>query len=172
MRATPLIIALAAIAMLPACRKRPPTPGLAAAVTIPGGAESPSAAGLWVQRVTDSDGVSVTRLCLDEASAGQLSYLGRQLGGRCQRNVMAQAANGEWHFTTTCGVGASAVTTEGVAHGDFAQHYVVEALTTVAGSPRRVEADISWQGACPKTMKPGDIVLPGGAHARMADLGA
>ena len=88
------------------------------------------------------------------------------------RPLSTQAANDEWHFTTTCGVGASAVTTEGVAHGDFAQHYVVEALTTVAGSPRRVEADISWQGACPKTMKPGDIVLPGGAHARMADLGA
>jgi hypothetical protein len=170
MRATPLIIALTAIAALPACQKRPAAAAIAAAAIIPGGGEAPRPSGLWEERVTDRDGVSISQLCLDDASAGQLSYLGRQLGGRCQRNVMEQAANGEWHFTTTCDAGA--VTTQGVAHGDFAKHYVVEAVTTAGGSPRRVVADISWQGACPKTMKPGDIILPGGAHARTTDLGA
>jgi|SRR5579872_4200609 len=168
MRAMPLIIALAAIGALPACHKRQASPPLAAAAVIPGGGETARAAGLWEERVTDRDGVSVSQLCLDDVSAGQLSYLGRQLDGRCQRDVMAEAANGEWHFTTTCG----AVTTEGVAHGDFAKHYVVEALTTAGGAPRRVVAEITWQGACPKTMRAGDIVLPGGAHARTSDLGA
>jgi len=172
MRAKPLVLTFALTAALCACGKRPAQPTPSAAATIPGAGEAPRAAGLWIERVSDRDGVSVSQVCLDANASGQLSYFGRQLGAKCRRNVIAEASNGEWRFSTTCGDGASQVSTEGVAHGDFRKHYVIDALMTGGGTSRRVQADVSWQGVCPAGMKPGDMVLPGGAHARMADLKA
>jgi hypothetical protein len=71
------------------------------------------------------------------------------------------------------------VSTDGVAKGDFARHYTVEAVTQTSGAaaaaangPRRVLADIVRQSECPKDMKPGDVVWPDGARSRLDGLAA
>jgi len=140
--------------------------------------ETPIAAGFWTQRVSDHSRVMVTSYCLDGAAAQQLAALGRKLAQACRHQNVAQAADGSWRFSTECNAGVwGNVATDGVAHGDFARHYTVEAQTQTAGAGRvnggrRVLADISWQSACPRDMKPGDVVWPDGRRSRLADLPA
>jgi hypothetical protein len=89
---------------------------------------------------------------------------------------MARAADGSWHFSTACDMGAGGrVSTEGVLHGDFASHYTIEAQSQTVGAatangPDRVKADVRRLGDCPADMKPGDVILPDGAHTRLDNL--
>jgi hypothetical protein len=69
------------------------------------------------------------------------------------------------------------VASEGLMRGDFASHYFVEAETQTVGAassaangPSRVLADMQRLGDCPKDMKPGDVVMPGGARSRLETL--
>src|SRR5689334_22040434 len=99
--------ALLAAAALAGCQ-RPPAPGAEAAKAGPtpsataaashapshAGASATAAApasvrrpGLWEQRVSDGQGVQVTRLCLDPATDQRLSVFGRQLNeNQCQNH--------------------------------------------------------------------------------------
>src|SRR4029077_20434457 len=121
----PLIFLTAALA-LGACHKAPTN--AATATAIPGAGDPQLAAGLWAERVSDRSGAAVTQYCLDPATAGTFAYFGRQLNGRCNRHDIAPAADGSWHFSTACDMGAwGKVSTEGVMHGDFKSHYVIEA---------------------------------------------
>jgi len=179
MRATNSIVPLAlAILALGACHRGG---GAASSQTaIPGAGEAQRAAGLWVEKVADRHGVATTQYCLDQASAGRLSYLGRQLNGKCSRHDMARAADGSWHFATACDMGAwGKVATEGVIKGDFASHYTVEATSQTvdaadssANGPRRMTADVQRVGDCPKDLAPGEAILPDGRHAKLNDLSA
>jgi hypothetical protein len=172
MRASPQILALAALAAVSACHKPAPGPTSSAAIAAPGPHLAP---GLWVQKVADRHGVSVTRYCLDAASAGALAAFDHAQNGHCSRHDMARAADGSWHFSTACDMGAwGKVATEGVMKGDFTSHYVVEANSQTVGAaqsavngPWRVTADIRRAGDCPKDMHPGDVLLPGGVHTRL-----
>jgi hypothetical protein len=176
MRASHPLLALAALATLAACNRTTHAHGDATTVALPSGPHV--AAGLWAQRVSDSRGARETRYCLDAASAGALASFTRQLGGRCGKHDMARAADGSWHFSTSCDMGAwGKVSTEGVIHGDFARHYTVEAQTQTVGAaqeaangPDRIKADVRRLGDCPADMKPGDVILPGGAHTRLDAL--
>ncbi|HUZ12067.1 MAG TPA: DUF3617 family protein [Caulobacteraceae bacterium] len=173
MRAASLIAPLAALAALGACQRHLAARAPASAVVaIPHAGPAQPASGLWTQRVADGQGVGVTRYCLDAAAAVRLADFGRQLAGRCRRDLMAEAANGDWRFATVCGGGAGKVATQGVAHGDFARGYVVEATAVGAGVVRRLRADVTWQGACPANMRPGDTVLADGQRLRLTDLAA
>jgi hypothetical protein len=174
------ILALTALAALGACHKaQPPVAANATTVqtTSPGPTQAP---GLWVQRVSDQHGARMTKICLDAAAATTLAGFDQALNGHCSRHDMAQAADGSWHFSTSCDLGPSGqVTTEGVMHGDFASHFVVEAhiqtfgaVQSSANGPARVIADVRRVGDCPADMKPGDVILPGGAHARVDQLSA
>ena len=175
MRASAAVLALAALAALGACHKPASGPTSSASIAPPGPRLSP---GLWVQQVADRHGVSVTRYCLDAASAGALAAFDRAENGHCSRHDMARAADGSWHFSTACDMGAwGKVATEGVISGDFSSHYVVEARSQTVGAaqaavngPWRVKADVRRAGDCPKDMRPGDVVLPGGVHARLDTL--
>jgi len=173
------ILAVAALAALGACHRTEPT---ATAITpiqasSPGPAQTP---GLWVQRVSDRRGARVTKICLDAGAAGALASFDQGLSGHCSRRDMARAADGSWHFSTSCDMGPwGKVATEGVMRGDFASHYVVEArsqtvgaVQTAADGPARVLADIRRVGDCPADMKPGDVILPGGDRARIDQLSA
>lgn len=178
MRASNRLLALALAAALGACNRTPHAQANAdsATVTLPTGPQI--ASGLWAQRVSDSHGARETRYCLDAAAAGALASFDRQLGGRCTRHQMARAADGSWHFSTACDMGAwGKVATEGVMRGDFASHYQVEAQSQTVGAsqssadgPDRIKADVRRVGDCPKDMKPGDVILPGGARTRLEAL--
>jgi len=180
MRVSDRLLALALLAALGACN-RTASPPSADVATVAAAAGPQQAPGLWLQSVSDRRGVRTMRYCLDDAAAAALAAFNRQLNGRCSRHDIAKAADGTWHFSTSCDMGAwgGQVATEGVMHGDFATHYVVEANSQTVGAaqsaangPARVSADIRRQGDCPADMKPGDVILPGGAHARVDQLSA
>jgi len=181
MSAQARIFGLAALAALAACQ-RPPTPATSVTTPIspPAAAASGKASGLWVERVTERGRVSVTRLCLDAAAAQQLAALGGRLSGRCHDQSVTASDAGGWRFKSRCDMGAwGKVATDGVAQGDFARDYHVDALAetsgaaeTAADGPRHVKADIRWQGACPKDMQAGEVVWPDGRRSRLSQLGA
>jgi hypothetical protein len=177
MRASDRLLALALLAALGACN-RTASPPSAEVATVSVAAGPQQAPGLWLQSVSDRRGVRTMRYCLDDAAAAALAAFNRQLNGRCSRHDIAKAADGTWHFSTSCDMGPGGkVATEGVIRGDFHSHYFVEAETqtvgaadNVANGPSRVLADVQRQGDCPKEMKPGDAVLPDGAHSRLETL--
>jgi hypothetical protein len=173
-----LLLVAAAGGALGGCHKHPPA-AKSNGAAIPGAGGAQLASGLWVETVSDRHGSSSTKLCLDTHAAGQLGYLGGQLNSRCTRHDMAQAADGSWHFSTSCDMGAGGkVATEGVIKGDFKSHYTVDAESQTVGAsagangPNRVSAELTRTGDCPSDMKPGDIVLPGGARSNLATLQA
>ena len=173
MRAAVPILALAALAALGACNRTHSGAKVAipAAETAPAGPQM--AAGLWRQRVTGEAGVSITRYCLDAGAAGALASFNQQLADHCPEHQMALGPDGAWRFHTACDAGAGRkMVTEGVMRGDFASHYVVEAARHSAGGASHVIADVKRLGDCPGDMKPGDIILPGGAKSRLSDLPA
>ena len=127
MRAAVPMVALAALAALSACNRT----NTGAKVAIPAADAAPAgpqmAAGLWRQRVSGPQGVSVTRYCLDAGAANALASFNQQLSGRCSERQMALSRDGAWHFRTACDTAWGKVATEGAMRGDFASHYVVEA---------------------------------------------
>lgn len=173
MRAAVPILAFAALLSLGACNRT----HAGAKVAIPTADTATTgpqmAAGLWRQRVTGGQGVSVTRYCLDAGAAGALASFNQQLGDGCSERQMALASDGAWHFRTACEAGAAGkVVTEGVMRGDFASHYVVQAALAAGGGASHVTADVKRLGDCPADMKPGDVVLPGGLRTRLSALPA
>lgn len=181
MRMSPWLVGLAALAAVGACnRARPP----ATSVTTPIAPSAPTtpvkAGGLWVERIEDAGRVSVTQLCLDAASAKQLAALGDRLAARCRQRTVTPSDAGGWRFSSQCDMGAwGKVATDGVARGDFARHYQLDALVGTTGAaqasadgPRRFKADIRWQGACPKDMTAGDIVWPDARRSRLSEISA
>ena len=178
MRAPRPLLALAVVAALCACNRTAPTTPSAAMATIsmPGGPHQ--AAGLWSQTVSDRNGVTTLRYCLDSGSAASLAAFNHQLSGRCSRHDIARAADGTWRFATSCDMGpAGKVATEGVMRGDFGAHYFVEAESQTVGAadaaangPGRMLVDIQRLGDCPREMKAGDVVLPDGGRSRLETL--
>jgi hypothetical protein len=178
MRAVPPVLALAALASLAtlaalsACNR---THG-GAKVAIPAADSAPAgpqmATGLWRQKVTGASGVSVTRYCLDASAASALASFNQQLSSRCREHQMALGSDGAWRFRTACDTAWGKLVTEGAMRGDFASHYVVEAQQQSVGGISHVTADVKRLGDCPSDMKPGDVVLPGGARSRLSDLPA
>lgn len=177
MRMPKRLLMFAALAALGACHRTAATPSAdVATISVNGGPQQ--AAGLWSQTVSDRHGAKTLRYCLDAASAGSLAAFNRQLDGRCSRHDIAKAADGTWHFSTSCDMGAAGkVATEGVMRGDFRDHYFVEAESQTVGAadrgangPGRVLADIQRLGDCPKEMKAGDVVMPDGARSRLEVL--
>jgi len=179
MRASDPLLALAVLTMLVGCNRtaKPPSAEVATVAVANGPQQAP---GLWSQSVSDRHGVTTMRYCLDAAAAGALAAFNRQLNGRCSRHDIAKAADGTWHFATSCDMGPGGkIATTGVMRGDFQAHYFVEAESQTVGAadsaangPSRVLADVQRQGDCPKDMRPGDVVLPDGAHSRLETLAA
>ena len=171
------LLLFAGLAALGACHRAAPTPSAdVATISVSGGPQQ--APGLWSQTVSDRHGARTLRYCLDAASAGALAAFNRQLDGRCSRRDIAKAADGTWHFSTSCDMGAAGkVATEGVMRGDFHDHYFVEAESQTIGAadrrangPGRVLADLQRLGDCPKDMKAGDVVMPDGSPSRLETL--
>ncbi|HLY78620.1 MAG TPA: DUF3617 family protein [Caulobacteraceae bacterium] len=177
MRRPNRLLVFAALAALGACHRTVPTPSAdVATISVTGGPQQ--APGLWSQTVSDRHGARTLRYCLDAASAGAMAAFNRQLTGRCSRHDIARAADGTWHFSTSCDMGAAGkVATEGVMRGDFRDHYFVEAESQTIGAadprangPGRVLADLQRLGDCPKEMKAGDVLMPDGASSRLEVL--
>ena len=108
MRTPTRLLMFAALAALGACHRAAPTPSAdVATISVAGGPQQ--APGLWSQTISDKHGARSLRYCLDAASAGAMAAFNRQLGGRCSRHDIAEAAE-TLSACSQCRVGSAAVT--------------------------------------------------------------
>src|ERR1700722_1419334 len=99
------LLMFAALAALGPCHRTAPTPSAdVATISVTGGPQL--APGLWSQTVSDRHGAKTLRYCLDAASAGATPAFTRQPDVRSPRHDIAKAADGTWHFSTSCDMGA------------------------------------------------------------------
>jgi hypothetical protein len=138
-------------------------------------------AGLWEQVLT-RDGkpgrLGVLTLCVDPATDHKLGVFGRHFGkGDCDREVTRDAA-GVYHFASTCTLPNGAVVKSmGTASGDFGAGYKVHSEVNITGAPLApmngmhvIDITGRYQGACPATMRPGDVSLGSGMKVNMDRL--
>jgi hypothetical protein len=77
-----------------------------------------------------------------------------------------RAADGSYHFTSACQLPAGAtLTTRGIASGDFASHYRIDADVAVNGAPitaldgqHQLTLEGAYRGPCPAGSGPGHLV--------------
>ena len=176
-----LLVTAALLVGTSACNRTGQTAG-GAKIAIPASQTAPAgptmAAGLWRQRVTGPAGAQVTTYCLDAGASSALASFNQQLAGRCAEHQMALAADGSWRFKTVCDAGGGAKqVTEGLMRGDFSKRYSIDVTRKAEGgkgaaAAARFSADVRRLGDCPKDMRPGDVILPGGGHGRLGELPA
>jgi hypothetical protein len=181
MRLVP-IAGLVLLAALAACQRPPARNAEQAKTATPPAAAAHNAErrpGLWEQRVSDGQGVQVSRVCLDASTDRQLSLFGRQMSeSQCQEHTVARQPNGGWRIATVCDMGSGGrVSTTGVATGDFTRSYQIRFETTTTGAAldqmngqHRLIVDAAFKGPCPAGMAPGDMELPGGTRVRALDI--
>jgi len=135
--------------------------------------------GLWEQKVSMAGMNQVTRLCLDAAAEQKLSAFGQQATkDMCAKTRMARRLDGAWEIASECDMGAGGKTvTTGVATGDFASAYKMEATTVTSGASapqmngeHKMVMEATWKGPCPAGFKPGDMELPGGMKFNMIEM--
>lgn len=124
--------------------------------------------GLWEERITqngDAAHARLMRLCLDGANGARLSMFGEDAGKDC-RSTAIRRTDGGYDFTTVCQRAGGALTTRGVAGGDFATGYHVRSTVTLSGLPfralngrRDVDVDARWLGPCPSGVSPGEALI-------------
>ena len=161
---------------LAACQKKPEsTAAVGEAPAASGGtafATSPPKRkpGLWSQTISTNGMTQTMKLCLDQATEARMTVWGQQAGKDvCAKNTVTPAPGG-WTFVSECDMGeAGKVATTGKATGDFNARYVIKATSVTTGSTMAqangthvMEMTGIWEGACPTTMKPGDMTLPNG----------
>jgi hypothetical protein len=138
-------------------------------------------AGLWEQVLT-RDGkperLGVLTLCVDAATDHELGVFGRHVGkGDCDRTVTRDAA-GVYHFASACTLSnGTLVKTMGTASGDFGSGYKVHSEVNISDAPLApmngmhvIDIAGRYEGACPATMKPGDVSLGPGMKVNMDHL--
>lgn len=134
--------------------------------------------GLWAQTIATGGMTQTMKLCLDEATEAKLTVWGQQVGKDiCAKNEITPTVGG-WSFTSACDMGAAGkVSTTGKATGDFNSKYVIKATSVTTGSSmaqangtHEMEMTGTWEGACPATMKPGDMTMAGGVTINIANL--
>ena len=177
------IAGAAALVLLAACgkardekAKAPEKPAAAPAAP----SQPQRRAGLWTQTVASGGMTQTFRICLDVATAKQLSVLGQQTSdAACSKTSMTPAAGGGWDFSSSCDMGSAGhIESRGVATGDLATNYQVHAVsvTTGASAPSangktQMTMSAKWTGPCPADFAPGDMELPGGLRMNIAQAG-
>ena len=177
-----LILGVSLLA-LAACEKKPDAtaaagdaPNVSAAVSMTSPPKRKP--GLWAQTVATGGMTQTMKLCLDEATEAKLTVWGQQAGKDiCAKNEITPAPGG-WAFTSECDMGqAGRVSTSGKATGDFNAKYVIKATSVTTGSSmaqangtHEMEMTGTWEGACPASMKPGDMMMPNGMTMNIANL--
>lgn len=170
---------------LAACQKKSETAATtgdapAASASAPAGPVSPPKRkpGLWTQTVSTGGMTQTMKLCLDEATEAKMTVWGQQASKDiCETNTVTPTAGG-WTFVSACDMGqAGKVTTTGKATGDFSSKYMIKATSVTTGSTmaqangtHEMEMTGTWEGACPASMKPGDMTLPNGMTMNLNTL--
>jgi hypothetical protein len=106
--------------------------------------------------------------------------MGHRLGAHeCDRHVI-HAADGAYHFTSTCRLPAGAtLTTRGTASGDFTSQYRIDTDIEISGAPitaldgrRQITLVGAYRGPCPAGASPGHLVEMDREKPRMTERAA
>lgn len=109
---------------------------------------------------------SVSKLCIDQATDAALITGGTQAARADCPVFQSQTVGTATIADATCKKGGLTVSTHtvGTFVGDTQFHLDVRSHSTGVNAPAdsTVSIDGTWTGACPTTMKPGDLMLPNG----------
>ncbi len=124
-------------------------------------------AGLWEQRTLLAGApATVSKLCIDQATEAALIGGGAQAARADCPVFQSQTVGTATISDATCTKGGLTVSTHtvGTFVGDTQFHLDMRSHSTGANAPPDSTASIdgTWTGACPATMKPGDLMLPDG----------
>lgn len=163
----------------PAAIATPAPPDSAPPVTPtpPGGDPFPHRRpGLWEQRTSVAGALAsavVTRICIDKATEAALISAG---SGTARKNCSMTQSNTVGTATisdATCTIGALTVSshTVGTFIGDTAFELNTTSHMTGPNAPPVTVTVVNgkWTGACPPTMKPGDMQMPDGRIIRLIE---
>lgn len=156
----------------------------AAGAALAGPAFPTRKAGLWEMRSTQKAGAKesiVVQQCADPSTDKALQEYGltqpKMNRKFCKEETRNEAGKMLVH-TEVCKQSDTTMTRRIVMSGDFDVAYRVESHTVYEPRPKSppadddMVADMRWLGACPATMKAGDMMLPGGMRMNIADLTA
>ena len=179
------LLAASLVALCACDRKHEAAPTKTAAVQAPAAqaiaAPPHRRPGLWAQTVSTAGMTQKSTLCVDAAVEAAMGWWGQQAASRpCARQSVTRGADGAWRIESQCDLGSAGMSrTTGVATGDFASAYRMDAqtITTGAAAPQmngahKMTLEAAWQGPCPASMKPGDITLPGGMKINLLEVAA
>ena len=139
-------------------------------------------AGLWEMRSTQKAGAKdgiVVQQCADPATDKALQEYGLsqpKMNRKFCKEEMRNEAGKMLVHTEVCKQSETTMTRRIVMSGDFNAAYRVESHTVYEPRPKApptdddMVAEMRWLGACPSTMKPGDMVMPGGMKMNVADM--
>lgn len=129
--------------------------------------------GLWELQVEGArGGAGAMKMCIDQASDNTLKSIGGQGAENCAKNEVRSDGANRFVTQSVCKVHGSTATSNGVFTGDFATAYHFEVKTAYAppllGQANAItRGQARWTGACPAGLKPGQMLLPGGAKVDM-----
>ena len=170
MRATAICL-VCSVAVLAACSKKPAEQASAPAATPPAlilpFVRPHPKAGLWHMAMATDNGPGIkfgADMCLDAATEGSAFAANpRARSSNCSEPKFSANPGGGVVFDETCKVNQRAITSHGVATGDFSSAYAVDVTTTMdpplpggmGGGHTHIDAH--WVGPCQPGQRPGQM---------------
>ncbi len=133
--------------------------------------------GLWELTTTIEGmktGAMKTTICMDDTLGEKMATAGGQMGSdvKCSKRDIMAMPNGAM-IDSVCTMGKTTVTShvDVASSGDGTFHQTIDSTFSPAIGGRdksKVTMDGKWLGACPATMKAGDLQMPGGVSVNLA----
>jgi len=124
--------------------------------------------GEWQMTMAIAGHNMVTDQCVDADTDKQMMQSSFAKAGEKCSSISESNNGGTIAIDATCSLGNGVTTkTHAVITGDFQSAYTVDAVTDMTGGPPQmpkhseIKQNVSWLGACPAGMKPGDITVQG-----------
>ncbi len=155
---------------------------LAAAIAFPAAADEINLparkSGEW-QIVMQIGGHTITtQQCVDSSTDKAMMQSSFAKAGEDCSSVKQSQDGGTITIDAKCTFGGMQTQTHAIVTGDFQSAYTVDAVNDVTGGPPQMpkhsemKQNVSWVGACPAGMQPGDIEMPGGMKINLKALQA
>ncbi|GGZ29120.1 DUF3617 domain-containing protein [Asticcacaulis endophyticus] len=185
-------IGVAVLLALSACGKKeeapPPAPAPVVEAPKPPPMEPMPARkpGLWETAYSEegSDGVApVMKICIDAETDKHLGITGNDLSGdKCTKTAVSRMEDEDgkpyWAMIAECDMGSGGKTEiNGKFIGDYTSNYTFTARSQTTGAAlehmnRVVNITVKSRriGACPSSMKGGDVIMPGDVKMNLFDM--
>jgi len=153
---------------------------LAAAIAVPAAADEINLparkSGEWQIVMQVAGHTITTQQCVDAATDKEMMQSGFAKAGEDCSSVKQSQDGSTITIDAKCTIGGMQTQTHAVVTGDFQSAYTVDAVSDITGGPPQmpkhseVKQNVSWVGACPAGMEPGDIEMPGGMKMNLKQL--